>query len=357
MSLISMAKRMTLEVPGLAENYAKTLLGEAQGLIQDSQLWSFQIKESGWLTPGLLFPSGPGNSVGTVTVTPYSNLVVADATATTAWQAYVTSNARPLFTELQFRSPSYSLYNIIGFNGASGGGYGVGGYGVGGYGDGTSGFAALTLDRPWMEPGGVNQAYMIYQAYFPVPVSDFKRFLSARNTTDNSGVDYWSLSRKDLAIRDAQRTIFDDPLFFVPFETDQRPGSATLGNMLIELWPHPVSVLPFSFDYLRRGPQLVNPNDTVPYPFTEEMVLWQAKEAAYLFKAAQKGEDMDRGSGADWRFLAGGAVEKYKACLKTVKDKDRDLMPDLYFNRLINSYQLSEDGYSTETGQLNVGRF
>jgi hypothetical protein len=118
MSLNSMARRMSLEVPMLPDGYAKTLLDEALGHIEDEQMWSFQLKESGWLTPGLLFNSGsgagPGTSAGKVTFTAYSDQVVGDATASAAWQAYV---APPLLTECQFRSPYYSLYNIIAYDG------------------------------------------------------------------------------------------------------------------------------------------------------------------------------------------------------------------------------------------------
>jgi hypothetical protein len=354
MSLNTMAKRLALEIPGVSEIQAKIYLNEALGLIEDSQMWSFQLKEDGWLTPGLLFPSGPGNSVGTVTATPFSNLITGDQVASDAWSAYFTSAARPLLTELQFRSPFYSLYNIIGFNNAGGGGYGVGGYGEGGYGEGT-GFSALTLDRPWMEPGGTNLAYMIYQAYFPVPVPDFKRFLTARDTTNNDPMDYWTYTQRDLAVIDPQRTNFSDSNYFVPYQQDQRPGSSTLGSMMYELWPHQLSVLPYSFSYLRRGPQLVNPSDVVPYPLTEELVLWRAKQVAYAYKEAQKGENVERGSGADYKFLIGEAKEELKTVMKPIKDKDRDLW-DAYFVRMYPEFFNNGEPYSTQDGQLNIGR-
>src|SRR6185437_9054738 len=261
MSLNSMARRLSLEVPGLADSYAVTLLNEALGHIEDEQMWSFQLKESGWLTPGLLFNSGPGagpgKSSGTVTFTPYSDQVIGDATASAAWAAYV---APPFLTQCQIRSPYYSLYNIIAYDTSS-----------------NPPFGTFTLDRPWMEPGGAGMSYMIYQAYFAVPVADFRRFLAARDTTNNAPMDYWSKSQKQLALEDPERVVFDDPAYFVPYEIDARPNSSTLGYMLYELWPHPLSVLPYTFNYLRRGPQLLVPSDTVPYPITEDMVLWQAK--------------------------------------------------------------------------------
>lgn len=353
MSLNTMAQRLVLEVPGIAVNYAVTLIQEAFAMICNSQMWSYQLQTSGWLTPGLLFPGGPGTSLGMITAVPYTNTVLGDATASAAWAAYIAGNNLPLFTQLQIRSPYYSLYNIIGYNAVGTGGADIGGADIGGA-DVGSGLIQLTLDRPWMEPGG-SQAYMIYQAYFPVPVPDFKRFLWARDTTNSAPMDYFTYSQRDLAIIDPERTIFDDPEFFVPFQTDQRPGSATLGNMLIELWPGPMSVLPYTYGYLRQGQTLYKPNDTLPYPMTEDAVLWQAKANAYLWKEANKGDDMERGSGADWRFLAKAAEAQYLLKLKPIKDIDRDLVM-LYFNRMQNSFPVSWDGFSNQNGSLNIGR-
>lgn len=300
-------------------------------------MWSFQLKESNWLTPGLIFPqggSGPSLSVGTVTFTPYSDKVIGDAAASAAWAAYV---GPPFLTVFQIRSPYYSLYNIIAYDTTS-----------------NAPFGTFTLDRPWMEPGGVGKSYMVYQAYFPVPVPDFRRFIAARDTTNNAPMDYWSKTQKQLSFEDPERTIFDEPVYFVPYETDQRPNSATLGNMLYELWPHPLSVLPYTFAYLRRGPQLTAPLDTVPYPITEDMVLWQAKSSAYLWKEAQKGENIERGSGADYKFLAQASQAKYELKKKEISHRDRDLV-DLYFSKWNPDYYNDGEPFATITGQLNVG--
>jgi hypothetical protein len=302
------------------------------------QMWSFQLQTSGWLTPGLLFPVGSGTSAGTITPTPYTPTVVGDAVASAQWAAYIAGPTNlPLFTQLQIRSPYYSLYNIISYQ----------------LNTPSAGLVTLTLDRPWMEPGGT-QGYMIYQAYFPVPVNDFKRFLSARDTTNNYPMDYWSKSQKDLAVEDPERTIFDDPNYIVPFQQDQRPLSATFGNMLYELWPHPLSVLPYTYQYLRRGPQLVAPGDTVPYPLTEDLVIWKAKEAAFIYKEAQKGEDVQRGAGANWQFLAEAANDEFEMRLKPIKDRDRDLC-ELYWSKYRRDPYNAGEPFATITSGLNVG--
>lgn len=277
-------------------------------------------------------------SLGTITVTPYSNQIIGDAVSSAAWQAYIANNSRPFFTELQIRNPAYSLYSIIAID------------------NGTTNppFTTITIDRPWMEPGGAAQAYMIYQAYFPAPVSDFHRFLWARDTTNSNAIDYWSLTQRDLAVLDPERSIFDNPVYIVPYQVDQRPNSATLGNMLYEFWPGPVSILPYTFGYLRRGQTLINPGDTVPYPMTEDCVIWQAKTEAFLWKESQKGDEIERGAGADNKFLSQSAQAKYLLKLAKIEDRDRDLV-DLYFNRYMPDLLNGGQPFSNETGGLNIG--
>ncbi len=336
-----MARRMALEVPGLVDSYCGTLLNEALNLIYSEQYWSWQVQTSGWLTPGLLFPVGgvgPSQSAGTITATPYQNTVVGDATASAQWLAYITAGTLPLFTTLQIRSPFYSIYSIIGINATN------------------PAAIVLTLDRQWVDPGGSLLVYMIYQNYFAVPVPDFKRFLGPRDLTDNSPLDFWSMSQQDLAELDPQRTNFSDPQYVVPWQTDQRPGSATFGNMLYELWPAQLSQEPYTFNFLRLGPTLINPGDTVPYPLTEECLLWRAKECAFLYKEAQKGEHMERGQGANWQFLAESAHEEFKKVMKPIKDRDADLMP-LYWTKFKRDIYADGWGpYASTNGMLNVGR-
>jgi hypothetical protein len=323
-----------LGVPGMNFALAQTKINEALQLIYDEQLWSFQLKENGWLTPGLLGGNSNMVSPGLITVAPYSTVITGNATASAAWIA----NTLPLLTQQQIRVPYYSLYNIIAV-------------------DTTVPTAVkLTIDRPWMEPSQTLAEYMIYQAYFPVPVSDFKRFWAVRDTTNNNRMDFWSYTQRDLAFLDAQRTNFDNPCFVVAYEVDQRPGSATYGNMLYELWPQPLSILPYSYSYVRTGPSLALPGDTPPYPLNDEVVKWRAYEQVYLWKESQKGDDLQRGSGADWRFLTQSAHAEYARRLRTVSMKDRDLV-EMYTNQFERDSALTAEPYATINGQLNIGRF
>jgi hypothetical protein len=340
----NMTKELLGDIPGIALPYAQTLVNEALTLIYDEQRWSFQVGENGWLTPGLLggLPSTlPYSSPGKITVVPYANTIYGDAVATAVWAAMV---GRPFITEQQIRVPAYSLYNILNY------------YAPGDNpNDPTTPFATLIIDRPWMEPAQTNAVYMIYQAYFPVAVPSFKKFGVIRDTTNNAWVNFWQRDQQWLSVNDPQRTVFDIPTYAIPYEVDQRPNSSTLGQMLYELWPHPLSKLPYTYTYIWRGPQLVLPTDTVPYPLNEELLKWRAKEVAFMWKESQKGDGMERGSGADWRFLAQAANAQYGMRLKTVKLLDAGL-GDLYWSKF-NRTSISQDGYETMIGTLNVGTF
>jgi hypothetical protein len=216
--------------------------------------------------------------------------------------------------------------------------------------------AVLTIDRLWTEPAQLNSSYMCYQAYFPLPPG-FRRFYGARDTSNNNEMDTWSYTQLDLANIDAERTVFDEPLYLVPYQIDNRPGSATLGQWLVECWPHPLSSLPYTYMCQANWPPLSSPQDNLPYPLTEEIVRQRAYEMCCLWKAGQVGDDMERGSGANWPFLAKAYHEEYKDLLRQIRLVDRNLT-DLYFHRAQTTPSAGyQDGFMTQTSQLNIGAF
>jgi hypothetical protein len=361
---------MWFEIAGelnVPEPLARTKLNEALGQIYDDeeqQLWSFQLKQGAFLTPGLQFASGwPGGwkrgnngwmvSDGMIFARPFSDEIKGDERAARAWRKH---KPRPFLTEMQIRSPFFSLYDIIHFDGID----------------------TLIIDRPWMEPEpwGIwgppwhpdfefdeehehSQPYMIYQAYFPTPVEDFKRFFEIRDTMMSGLIDYWSYNQKDLTRRDPQRIVFDLPAYAVFFDWDHRGQgtefeSATFGFPRYELWPHPLSEMPYTFSYQRRGPLLEHPHDTLPRPLTEDMLKWRTREALYLWKEAQKGETIQRGSGADWKFLAQSAAAEYKAARNRIGKVDVALV-DLFFTRFQRMPAERQAPFATVNMQLNVG--
>jgi hypothetical protein len=53
MSLITMAKSITGEIPAVDLSLAKNKTAEALGKVYDESDWSFQTMFAGWLAPGL----------------------------------------------------------------------------------------------------------------------------------------------------------------------------------------------------------------------------------------------------------------------------------------------------------------
>lgn len=313
----------------LPSSYAGTLANNGLQAIYDESTWSFMLQSGAWLTPGLA-GGGSGVSPGTITTTIGSPTVVGNATAATLWA----SLTNPTVTSYQIRLSQYSLYNIVAFTGGT----------------------TLTLDRPWMEPAsGAGLSYMLYQAYFVTPPR-FKRFLAIQDFTNANWLNFTRYKQSDLAVLDPQRTIFDLPTYVVPLSTDQRAGSATLGQMLYELWPGPLSVLPYYLYMVVDGPLMVLPSDDPPYPITNELVQLKAEVRAYEWLEAQKGAEYQRGSGADTKFLLGVAEKLYQQRLLPIKKRDRDLC-DNFISKIRRQWTPNGPGngfYSAITGQGTV---
>ena len=261
------------------------------GDIYDQTDWSFQKGFSGWLAPGVIFQNG------SFTTTPYSDQIIADATATAALVAYT---GMPLITQLQYRNPGYAIYSIVGYD----------------FNTINPGFVTLTLDRPWMEPTtGPGQPFMIYQVYFVAPVQDFRKFISIQDMTNDQYIDFWSYTQADLAIQDPQRQNFSNPEYAVPAGIDLRSGSATYEWPWFELWPQQDSYVPYTLMYRRRGPLPQNAADPLwqqppPVPITENMLEFKAKEVLFQDKAAEM-EVKTPGSGKGMMLLSTMAQEKY----------------------------------------------
>lgn len=409
MSLGTMRQNLLGTIPGSDFGLVTTKINESFAKIQNENVFSFQLQTQNWLTPGLL--GGPNTaflSPGTISVTPWSNTITGDAVATAAWTANVPYP--PLLTQQQIRVPYYSLYSIIavGNNGTvaytsvstPGSGQNPGTYtipvldpdtGAGGtvsitvdangtvtkapilltagsnyttpyitFSEGGTPatfavtlIATLEIDRPWGEPQQVNGSYLVYQAYYPAPVG-FKRFEYIADTTNNNGMDWWTKTQADLANDDPERTIFDQPYYVVFYGVDNRPGSATAGQQLYELWPHPLMQLPYTFGCQCNLPPLVNSTDTVPYPLNDEIVQWRAQETLALWKEMQKGDNLERGSGANWQFCAKAAHEEYKDLLRQARIMDRNLV-DLYYTRARQLPPFGGEPFSSPGGQTNIG--
>jgi len=400
-------------IPGMNRGLAATRINEAFSAIQLENVWNFQTVTGGWLTPNILgSPNAQSQliSPGTISVIPFTNTITGDAVATSVWTQGVPYP--PLLTQMQIRVPTYSIYNIIalGNNGTvayatvltPGSGQTPGTYtvpildpgtGAAGtvsitvnangtvtlppvlltagsnyttpyitfsYGGTAATFsvtliATLTIDRLWMEPQQTNGNYLCYQCYYPAPAG-FKRFWLISDFTDNCPIDFTSMSQADLNEEDSQRTIFGQPEYAVYFGPDIRQGSATYGQQLFELWPGPTQQQPFTFQCQCDWPLLQNPTDTLPYPLTEELVRQRAYEMCCLWKESQRGDEMERGSGASWQFLAKAYHEEYVDRLKRIRVMDRNIS-DLYLTKAKRNVPFSNDGGMNNNHTASVGSF
>lgn len=282
---------LTRLVPDTPLARAQTGVYRALEAIYDQVDWGWQKGFSGWLAPGMVF-----NGIGSFTTIPYSNQVIADATATAALNAYT---GLPLITQLQYRNPSFAIYDIVGYD----------------FDSINPGFVTLTLDRPWMEPGsGPGQPYYIYQHYFVAPVKDFRKFIAIQDFTNDQPIDFWSLTRADLANIDPQRQDQSLPTNVVPAGTDQRPGTATPGWQRFELYPWQGNLCPYTITYRRRGQLPETQDDWTSMcpeaPITENMLEFKAKEILLLDKSAEM-EAKVPGSGKGMVLLSEIAKKQY----------------------------------------------
>lgn len=288
-------------VPKYSAALARTHIQNAWSDIRDMSGWSFQLFSGGFGTPGL-------TNAGTVTVTYGSATVVGDATASAAWQSASIPNS--LLTQQQFRVNVGTIYNIIAFDGNS----------------------TLTLDRPYYDKSaGSGQGYAIYQCYFAVPYADFLTWESVVDI--NNAIDLMANGAKkfrDFADQfDPQRQIFSNPGSLIAYGTDQRGAgtanaSATLGYRMYELYPQPQAQYAYATWGTRRGADLVNLTDTLPYPITEHVVKALARVKAYEWAEANKDPRNPRGAGADYRFLMGAVAKEAAAQIKDLRMQDRD---------------------------------
>jgi hypothetical protein len=80
----------------------------------------------------------------------------------------------------------------------------------------------------------------------------------------------------------------------------------------------------------------------------------RALEMACLWREGQKGDEMERGSGANWQFLAKAHHEEYKDELRQIRIMDRHLC-DLYFTKARMNAPCDGQPDSYTGNQANVG--
>ncbi len=323
MSLETIASRLTGYVTNLPKSEAYNIVNDAWTDVRNDRLWSFQLGEDGVASPNVV-------SNGTITATTGSATVTCNSVASAALNGLT----NPLITQRQFRVQGYSIYNIVAFN--------------------TSNPTAcvITLDRPFIDPGGAGLSYLCYQAYYPAPVKDFKRWLDWRDMTNGQWLSIYK-TRREANMVDPQRLYYSFPYWVLSFQTDQRANSATPGWMLYELYPNPLSVVSYMRWWIRTYPDLVNPSDTLPDPITDKLLLARARVLAYQWAEGNKDPNTARGAGADYKTLIGVAGDEYGRELKLIGLKDRDRV-DLFLSRIPKGLRngiRKEDYYSSLIGR------
>lgn len=324
MSLATMIGEMRGAVPGYSAILARTHLREAWRDIRKQTGWSFQLGVGSISTPGKV-------SAGTATIQLGSNIVIGDAAATAAWLTAGTPLS--LLSQRQFRVGAGTIYNIITYDN-----------GQQGPSDPNPSpnfpFATLTLDRLYSDLVASNapqatQGYTIYQPYIATPVKNFNAWEAVCDVTNviwlkcnGSRHDRERIDRAD-----PQRQIFSNPGTLLPYEVDQRPGSSTFGNMMYELYPQPQAQYAYQTWFTFDGPDLVSPNDTLPYPMSEDCVKSLARVKAYEWAEANKDSANPRGAGADFRYLMGAAQAQHDKQLKEIRMLDRDRV-DMWNSRM-----------------------
>lgn len=301
MSLIDLTSEITEIVPSMSRIRAKKLVNRAWRFVQDSSLWSFQLGIGGFSTPAV-------TTAGTFSCAIGSDQVTGDASASAAWTAL------PFYwspTRQQIRAQGYSIYSIIAI-------------------DATVPTAVvLTLDRPFVDtlPFFTGVAYQMFMAYIPCPVG-FKRWLSVVDEFDTWAMDIWT-SRRTEDLEDPTRLVTSNPYRMMPLGIDNRGkgtsnASATLGQMLYEMWPTPQTQISYQTYYVARWPDLVKNSDTLPEPIDEEVVLDKALTFAYRDAEARKDIMAAKGSGANYIALKDKLEVDFLNRLKTLRLLDRD---------------------------------
>lgn len=302
MALIDMTSELTELVPGMSRIRAKRLVNRAWKIVQDSQLWSFQLGQGGFSTPEI-------TTGGTISATLGSSQLIGDAVATAQWSAL------PLYwapTLQQIRAQGFSIYSVIAFDTTT-----------------NAPFGTLTLDRPFVDPlpffTGVG--YQMFQAYIPAPPR-FKRWLTIADMFNCWALDIWT-ARRTIDLTDPARLYTSNPSMALGLGQDNRGAgtanaSATLGQQLYELYPNPQTEISYQTYFVAEAPYLENNSDTLPSPIDEELITQKALTWAYRDAEGRRDIMAAKGAGGNFLGLKKDSEADFLARLKTLRLLDRD---------------------------------
>lgn len=326
MSYLTMYSELTGSVPKLPLDYARTLVNRAWRDVRRQNLWSFQLFDGNWVSPSLV-------QTGIATVTQGVTTVTFDAAASAVLAPLALSGPFPTnLLQRQFRIGNSTIYSIWGISV-----------------DPITSLVTLTLDRPYTDVSG-SSAYWIYQIYYPAPFQDFLRWLNVRDIVNFNNLTL-NKNRSWVDKEDPQRTKFYLPTHCVYYQQNQNPASQTYGCPMFELWGGILYPITYQLYGIRKGTELVNDSDTLPYAVGEDCVMALARFYGYEWAEANKG-DMPRNAGSDFKFLSGAAMAEYTRLYKSYRRQDRETVDNWYSVRPgLGAAMFSTDGYYNSIGQ------
>lgn len=313
---------------------AKKLINRSWKYVEDSQLWSFQLLQGSFSTPGV-------TTAGSCTFTADSDQVIGDATATAAWAALPFYWAPAL---QQIKAQGFSTYSIIAFDTTT-----------------NAPFGTLTLDRPFTDPLPfyVGVGYQMFLAYIAAP-PNFKRWLTVADTFNVWALDIWT-GRRTVDLSDPARLYTSNPSMVAPIGVDQRGRgtinqSGTFGQELYELYPDPQSEVGYQTYYAQRWGPLVNNSDTLPPQIDEEVVVQKALTWAYRDAEARRDIMAAKGAVGNFLGLKKESEADFLARLKTLRLLDRDAVDAYMINmRAATSGFQKFPYYNSTAGRANMG--
>lgn len=320
MVLKDFANELVGDIPGLSYFRAVRCVQRAWHDIRDARMWSFLVSEGVLVSP-------PQITDGTVSVTQYSDQVVADAAAGEAWIPAVLPMSGVDMTKRQFRLPGGPIYGIksftVGVNGATWSSItGTWGDVEGNWNDVGGGVDSfiLTLDRPYQEADSASTGYIIYRCYFPAPSEDFLRWVSFVDPLNKYRIRKPNLhhTRAELDRRDPYRGSFGLPVWLSSYKVNSD------GLPLFEPWPHPNYNVGFVVMYSRRGDDLT-PSEQLPSAISEELLMSGSRIKAYAWAAANSGRVPElQAPAGHWMALRSQEEKAYQQDLNRHKLLDEE---------------------------------
>jgi len=288
------------DIPALDQFRAQDFINYAWRDIREARRWSFLSAES-----SLDFPDQI--TAGTVSVTQFSDVIFADATAKTAWDA-VTLNI-PL-TDRQFRVGTGPLYQVIAYDS-------IGDASANSWNTGVIAGAAQ-LERTYKEDTDADETYTIYKAYHSPPSADFLSFTSVKDIQNGRNL-ILDLTREDLNRRDPMRESFGNPDYVAVHQADSS------GEIKVELWPHLLTAKSLVCEYERAGVDFTDA-DSLPSIIPESLLM----ERALWYGCRWANDNRNRYDtlkGINWAVNIAAHELAYKEAIEKTKIVDEEGSP------------------------------